>query len=103
MEAAHPVEMDHRVASRILHSLSGESSFLGVELGGGVVLQFMYEQGAIWTELLYPEERRFEGCTITPPMADIVLSAAYQGIDIKTAMAEAGYSWLIWETSSLDD
>ncbi|MEO7719586.1 MAG: hypothetical protein ABIY70_25565 [Capsulimonas sp.] len=98
-----PIEADLSKAKKVIHSLSGDGSFLGVELINDIVLQFYYEEGTFWTELLDVKNRERDGCTITSPMADIALEAAYRREDIKSAMNKAGYSWLIWEHSKIDD
>ncbi|BDI33318.1 hypothetical protein CCAX7_53690 [Capsulimonas corticalis] len=57
---------------------------------------------AAWVELLNVKRRDIEGCTMTFPMAEIALEAAYGGEEVKSAMNAAGFSWLSWEYSQLE-
>ena len=88
-----PVERSEDEIVLLLHKLRGIGSFLGLELDARFVLQCMYEQGAIHTELLDRESRSLEYCTLTIPLAEQCVRAACHGQPVKRVAQEAFVEW----------
>lgn len=95
IDSYQPVEINYNALHLVFLRLSGSGSFLGVVLSEQLILQFLIEDGAYWTELLNPKTLIAEGCYLSKPLAESVLKSAMNGegaAEMKAAEMKAAAS-----------
>lgn len=98
VDADAPVERTLQETLRIFAGLHEPGSFLGIELDWRFVLQFAYEEGLIYTEILDTHTGTIEHCTLNVPLAEEVIRQAFNRGDIR---AVPGQAFILWNREAL--
>jgi len=99
VQAASPVEADESEARAVLARLGPSGSFLGVLLSQGRTLQLYFNPDAtIHAEVLKEEELDIRSTTVTVPLAELLLEAAYRNEDFERKI---GFSRVTWHDEKL--
>lgn len=97
--AASPVEADESEARGVLARLGPSGTFMGILLSPGRTLQFYIKSDAtVHAEVLKEEEMQTRSTTVTVPLAEQLIEAAYRGEDFEQKI---GFSRVTWHDEKL--
>ena len=92
--SASPIEANEAEARGIYVRLGPARSFMGIVLSPGTIFQLYFNSdGTVHAEVLKEEEMKTHSTTVTVPLGELLIEAAYRGDDLEQKIAFSRVTW----------